>query len=300
MQTQNTSTDLPAPDYWDTIISAQTLYQLLNDPTRHVLVLDSSFELSDALAGKLAYEQSHIPEAHYIHVEQVLSAKPGEGRGRHPLPDASSLTKHLASLGANNDTQIVIYDRSGGMFAARAWWLLHWLGHRSSAVLNGGFSAWLEQDFPVSQTAPTHSLKGDFSQRESRMRTVMREEVLQHSLAGTAIIMDARSSDRFRGENETIDPVAGHIPGAVNRFFMSNLDENGYFKEPTLLATEFLSLLDGRGPVISQCGSGITACHNLLSMKLAGIPDAALYPGSWSEWCSHVDMPVETGELPIR
>ncbi|MFC3338342.1 sulfurtransferase [Paracandidimonas soli] len=295
MQTQNTPPDLSTPGYWDTIISAQALYHLLNDGTRRVLILDSSFELSDPAAGQLAYEQAHIPGAYYIHAEQILSSEPGEGRGRHPLPDAGTLTTHLASLGADNDTQIVIYDRSGGMFAARAWWLLHWLGHRASAVLDGGFSAWLAHDLPVSHTAPDHPLPGSFSQRAPRMHTITREGVLQHCRAGSAIILDARSPDRFRGENENMDPVAGHIPGAMNRFFMDNLDEDGNFKAPTLLAAEFLSIIDGKRPVISQCGSGITACHNLLSMKLAGLPDAVLYPGSWSEWCAHAEMPVETG-----
>lgn len=283
--------------FFDTVLSAQMLSELLAEagPRRRVLVLDSSFDLMDPAAGRQAYEQAHISGAHFIDVEQLLSARAEKGKGRHPLPDAEALTDHLAKLGAEDDTQIVVYDRSGGMFAARAWWLFQWLGHRAAAVLDGGFEAWQAQGLPVDQQVPGQPVRGVFSRRAPTMPTVTREEVLTHVLSGTAVVIDARSPDRFRGENETIDPVAGHIPGAINRFFKDNLDDQGRFKSPAQLASEFSALLADDRPVICQCGSGITACHNLLAMTVAGLPGAALYPGSWSEWCVHADMPVAVG-----
>lgn len=284
----------PSPRF-DTIISAGALAALRHGHPRDVLILDCSFELAAPHAGRRAYDRAHLPGAHFVDVEHVLSKKGRPDQGRHPLPDAGTLAGQLENLGAADDMQIVVYDRSAGMFAARAWWLLRWLGHRAVAVLDGGFDAWQAAGLPTTTGMASPPARGTLSQRPGDMPTIERTELLTHVRAGTAIVLDARSPDRFRGENETIDPVAGHIPGARSRYFQDNLDARGHFKPAEQLAEELGALLDGSRPVVSQCGSGITACHNILALEIAGLPGAALYPGSWSEWCAHPDLPVAVG-----
>jgi thiosulfate/3-mercaptopyruvate sulfurtransferase len=206
----------------------------------------------------------------------------------------------MAALGANTGTQIVVCDNAGGLFAARAWWMLRWCGHAAAAVLDGGMAAWQAQGGAVETAVPLPLPAGNFALRDSLGATVGHAELRAQLGSGERLIIDARAADRFRGQNETLDPVGGHIPGAVNRFFRSNLGTDGRFKPAAELRAEFLALLGDRAlpSVVSQCGSGVTACHNLLAMEVAGLPGAALYPGSWSEWCAQPGAPIASGNAP--
>jgi thiosulfate/3-mercaptopyruvate sulfurtransferase len=200
----------------------------------------------------------------------------------------------MRELGLDGRTQVVACDAHGGMFAARLWWLLRWLGHVAVAVLDGGLPAWIGAGGEVTDAIPAARGKGSFLERPALVPTVSVERILAGLDTGTLLVVDARSPDRFRGENETLDPVGGHIPGAENRSFRENLEADQRFKSPEVLRREFEALLRGRpvGESVMQCGSGVTACHNLLAMEVAGLPGAALYPGSWSEWCSDPGRPV--------
>ncbi len=231
-------------------------------------------------------------------MDQQLSgakrAADGTFRGRHPLPERAALAATLRSWGVSSDTQVVAYDAHGGMFAARLWWLLRWLGHPAVAVLDGGVAAWQAAGQALSTDTPTPS-PGNFAERPSLVPQVDADTVLANIGSGTRTVIDARAADRFRGENETMDPVGGHIPGAKNRFFKDNLAADGRFKDATALRADFASLVSDPANAIMQCGSGVTACHNLLALEVAGMPGAALYPGSWSEWCADPARPVATG-----
>jgi thiosulfate/3-mercaptopyruvate sulfurtransferase len=232
----------------------------------------------------------------YLHLDQDLSGPGAPAGGRHPLPDAAVLASKLAALGAGNATRVLVYDASGGMVAARAWWLLRWLGHESVWLLDGGLSAWQAAGGTLQSGPPAQRPPGDFSVRPSREATI--DYAVLRSTLGTAqrLVVDARSPDRFLGENETLDPVGGHIPGAVNRFFRDNLGADGCFKPAAQLREEWQAILAGRQPadLVQQCGSGVTACHNLLAMAAAGLAGSTLYVGSWSEWCRQPDAPVAT------
>ncbi|TCW32746.1 sulfurtransferase [Gulbenkiania mobilis] len=262
------------------------------------VILDCRFKLDDPEYGLQAYEAGRIPGAHYLNLDYHLSGTCNGQNGRHPLPDAQRLAVDLGAMGIGTDTQVVAYDDSGGMFAARAWWLLRWLGHAPVAVLDGGYGAWLEAGYPVStERAPRRSTR--FSIRAPLVDTVRAEDILDALGSTRLTVVDARSPDRFRGENETLDPVGGHIPGARNRFFRDNLDAQGRFKAPEVLRQEWLALLGERSDangVVHQCGSGVTACVNQLALELAGLQGSVLYPGSWSEWCADPARPVATGD----
>jgi thiosulfate/3-mercaptopyruvate sulfurtransferase len=194
----------------------------------------------------------------------------------------------------NDDTQVVAYDAHGGMFAARLWWLLRWVGHGAVAVLDGGMAAWQARGLPLTTEVPAPA-RGTISARAPLVTTVSAGELLANIGGGQRVVVDARSPDRFRGENETIDPVGGHIPGARNRFFKDNLDADGRFKDAARLKAELAGVVGEPAQAVMQCGSGVTACHNLLALEVAGLPGAALYPGSWSEWCADPARPVATG-----
>lgn len=277
----------------NTIISAQELAAHLDDPDWRLF--DCRHELEKPDAGEAAYRESHLPNAQFLHLERDLSGPKTGKNGRHPLPDPELLAAKLGQLGVSNNTQVVAYDNSGGMFAARLWWLLRWLGHENVAVLDGGIAAWRRagQSLTAKVAAP---IPAKFSWRLSR-EIVNADYVQAHLRGHSMLVIDARSPERFRGENETLDRVGGHIPGAINRFFKDNLTPDGDFKSAEQLQQEFESLLRGR-PVetaVSQCGSGITACHNLLALEIAGLAGARLYPGSWSEWCSDPRRPIAKG-----
>ncbi len=285
-----------------TIVSAEVL-QAFHDEW---VVFDCRHNLADRDAGRNAYEAGHIPGAHFLQLDFDLAAEPNGSNGRHPLPDPEALAQRLGVLGVDKSRQVVVYDDAGGAFAGRLWWMLRWLGHDAVAVLDGGYPAWVAQGRPV-DVGPDPQAQGLIAPPElggapmAGLPIVLQhdswvpvETVLRNLDTHEYLVIDARAHDRFRGENETIDPVGGHIPGAINRWFKDNLDASGLFKSPDILRAEFLALLNGRSPsrVISQCGSGVTACHNLLAMEIAGLSGAKLYPGSWSEWCSNPARPV--------
>jgi thiosulfate/3-mercaptopyruvate sulfurtransferase len=252
--------------------------------------------LRDAQAGRCAHAAGHLPGARFLDLEDDLSA-PRTGRnGRHPLPDAAVFAERLRRLGVNTTSQVVLYDASGGMFAARAWWMLQWLGHAAVAVLDGGLPAWQAEGLPLEIGPQPIAGAGNFQARSARVAW-LDYALLRAGLAqADRLVIDARAADRFRGENETLDPVGGHIPGALNRCFQDNLHE-GRFKPPTQLRAEWQAVLGTHAPqqVVHQCGSGVTACHNLLALAHAGLPGGVLYPGSWSEWCAQPDALIATG-----
>lgn len=274
-----------------TLVDCATLAAHQFDP--HWRIFDCRHRLDDPEAGARAYAAEHLRGAFFLHLDRDLSG-PRTGRnGRHPLPDPAILAHRLAACGVSDDTQVVAYDDTGGMFAARLWWLLRWIGHGRVAVLDGGIQEWLRAGKAVTAELPV-AVPGNLKPRR-RNGIVGADQILKSLGQAGTLLLDARAPDRFSGANETIDPVGGHIPGARNRFFQLNLDEHGRFKGAEALRAEFLWLLDGLSPaaVVHQCGSGVTACHNLLAMEVAGLPGGRLYPGSWSEWVSDPARPVE-------
>jgi thiosulfate/3-mercaptopyruvate sulfurtransferase len=262
------------------------------------VIVDCRHDLMNPSAGRDGYAIGHIRNALFADLDRQLSgAKQGADgvfRGRHPLPERAALIDALRSWGINPDSQVVAYDAHGGMFAARLWWLLRWVGHAAVAVLDGGLAAWQAQGLPMSDQAPGRA-PGSIAERAPLVGTVAAADVQANLARGARTVIDARAPDRYRGENETMDPVGGHIPGAKNRFFKDNLAADGRFKNAAQLKADFAALVDDPAAAIMQCGSGVTACHNLLALEVAGMPGAALYPGSWSEWCADPARPVATG-----
>lgn len=274
-----------------TLVDGATLAARLGDPAW--VVVDCRHDLADPAAGEAAYARGHIPGAVFLHLDRDLSSAKNGRNGRHPLPDIVTMAAALGRAGIGPGVQVVAYDDCGGMMAGRLWWLLRWLGHEAVALLDGGLSAW---------TAAGGALSAEMPEPAARPFTpAPRDWVLgaDQVLAGLGrpdrVIVDARAPDRFRGENESIDPVGGHIPGARNRFFRDNLGPDGRFKPADQLRQEWTEALAGFAPeqVVHQCGSGVSACHNLLAMEIAGLPGARLYAGSWSEWCADPARPVE-------
>ena len=276
-----------------TLISAPGLAAHLDD--KDWVIVDCRHDLMNLDAGRDGYAIGHIPNAVFADMESELSGAKrgadGQFRGRHPLPERAALVETLRSWGIGDSTQVVAYDAHGGMFAARLWWLLRWLGHPAVAVLDGGLAAWQAAGLPMSAELPSPA-RGGIAEKAPLVETVSIADVLANLDNGQCTVVDARAPDRFRGENETIDPVGGHIPGAKNRFFKDNLDADGRFKSAAQLKAEFAPLFADPTAAIMQCGSGVTACHNLLALEVAGLPGAALYPGSWSEWVSDSSRPV--------
>ncbi len=276
-----------------TLVDAATLAANIGAPGW--CVFDVRHQLADVGYGERSYAAGHIPGAFFLHCDRDLSGAVTGTNGRHPLPDPALLAARLGSLGFGRDTQVVVYDDSQGMIAGRLWWLLRWLGHQDVAVLDGGLSAWQAAGGAL-ETAVPQPLPADFRPAVG-METVDAAFLLAHLQSPGLQIVDARSPDRFRGENETIDRVGGRIPGAVNRFFRDNLAADGRFKPAAQLRAEWLGVLSGKGAeaVVHQCGSGVSACHNILAMEIAGLSGSRLYPGSWSEWCSDPSRPVAAG-----
>ncbi|TKC92191.1 sulfurtransferase [Trinickia terrae] len=285
--------------HYTTLISAANLAERISNAPGSVLVFDCSFDLANTGAGEQAYAAGHVPGAHYLHLDRDLSGAKTGTNGRHPLPDRVALVATLAAHGLDQNQQIVAYDAQGGAYAARLWWLLRWLGHDSAAVLDGGLQAWQAAGFALDAQAPAKAA-GNFKAAAPLVATVDVQAVLRNLSTHDRVVIDARAADRYRGENETIDPVGGHIPGALNRFFRDNLTADGRFKPAHTLREDFSAVLNGKLPeqAILQCGSGVTACHNALAMEVAGLHGAALYSGSWSEWCSDPSRPVATGPNP--
>jgi thiosulfate/3-mercaptopyruvate sulfurtransferase len=279
---------------FETLVTAEDLAAHVADPGW--IVFDCRHDLADTGKGERAYRESHIPGARFAHLDRDLSGLKTGRNGRHPLPEPPAFAAWLGRMGIDATKQVVAYDDAGGAFAARLWWMLRWMGHRSVAVLDGGWDAWRRSRLPTSPEVPIPSPL-QFEGRPDPSMIIDAATLQTHLDSGVLRLIDARSPDRFRGENETIDPVAGHIPGARNRFFKDNLDAEGRFRSGEQLREAFDSIAAG-GPaseIINQCGSGVTACHNLLALEIAGLAGARLYPGSWSEWCSDPLRPVETG-----
>jgi len=281
-----------------TLISATELKSHINQS--NVVILDCRAELTDPRAGAIAYAAGHIPSAHHADADLHLSDKSlgpnGEFRGRHPLPSQEAFIEQLRHWGVNSTSQVIVYDAHGGMFASRAWWMLRWIGHSNVALLDGGLAAWLAIGGAL-MTNIAQPARGNINLRPAITTTVTAADIATNLATKKYTVLDARAADRFRGENETIDLVAGHIPGAKNRWFKDNLRDDGRFKTAEQLRTEFQPLISSPHETILQCGSGISACHNALAMEIAGLSGASLYPGSWSEWSSDSSRPVATGAV---
>jgi len=279
------------------LVAAAELQALLASATP-TLLLDCRFDLTDTQAGERAYAEGHIPGAHYLHLERDLSGAKhdaaGHFRGRHPLPERETFAAIIGRLGLTAATQVVSYDAQGGMFAARAWWMLRWLGHEAVAVLDGGLPAWVAAGGAIDSQLPKMPEAAPYPLTHAPLPTID-AATLQQRLPALRLL-DARAPERYRGEVEPLDAQAGHIPGAVNRFFQHNLGPDGRFKPAAMLRAEFEPLLAGAGTVVHQCGSGVTACHNLLAMEVAGLPGSLLYPGSWSEWSADPARSVTRGK----
>jgi len=259
------------------------------------VVVDCRFDLRDEAAGETAYRAGHIPGAVYAHLLHHLSGRPTGTNGRHPLPDQDHLARTFSSLGIDGRRQVVAYDANNGMFASRLWWLLRFAGHDAVAVLDGGFDKWTREGRPVT-TGDEHRAHAVFTPAMRPAAVVTLEEMVAGA-ASRALLVDARAPERFEGQSETIDRVAGHIPGARNRFFAHNVESDGTFRPAEALRADFDAIVGDRPPsdVVMYCGSGVTACQNLLAAAHAGIDGPRLYVGSWSEWCADPARPVETG-----
>jgi thiosulfate/3-mercaptopyruvate sulfurtransferase len=277
-----------------TLVSSADLAAHLNDAGW--VVCDCRHDLADTGAGSRAYAESHIPGARFVHLDTDLSAPKTGKNGRHPLPAPEAFARRLGELGIDNSKQVVAYDASGGPYAARLWWMLRWLGQGAVAVLDGGWNAWTKAGLPVTAEVPRVQ-SARFARGSALGNAVSADDIARDAGAKRHRLLDARAANRYRGENETLDPVAGHIPGAANRFFQSNLDAAGGFKQPKTLRDEFEAAgVTSPADIVHYCGSGVTACHNLLAMEIAGLSGSRLYPGSWSEWCSDPSRPVATGD----
>jgi thiosulfate/3-mercaptopyruvate sulfurtransferase len=280
-----------------TLVGTQELRTHLDDP--RWLVFDCTHDIMNSAAGATAYAKGHIPGAAFLAMDHDLAAPKNGSNGRHPLPSPAAFAERLGQAGFDGTQQVVAYDAQGGMPASRLWWMLRWLGHDAVAVLDGGFVAWSREGLPVSQSTPSRTPKV-FTARIRHDAMVNADQLLADRHHTQYQVVDARAADRYRGENEMVDPVAGHIPGALNRFWGLNLAPDGKFKAGATLAAEFKSLLGNRAAsaIVNSCGSGVSACHNLLAMEIAGLSGARLYPGSWSEWIADESRPIATGPQP--
>lgn len=277
----------------DSLISADTLLQHLHDPRWRLI--DCRFNLADPAQGAAAYARGHLPGALYAHLDDDLSGPMTAASGRHPLPSPAAFAARLRTWGIAEDTQVVAYDQGNGLYASRLWWLLRARGHHRVAVLDGGLAAWNAHALPVVDTPPNVPPLQEVPVRP--FSGWLDTEAVSAALAAQSILLvDARAADRFAGRNETMDPVAGHVPGAVNHPLADNVDGNGRFLSAEELRRRWQARLGQytASQLVSMCGSGVTACHSLLAMDIAGLPGGRLYPGSWSEWIRDPARPVAT------
>ena len=281
---------------WTTLVEPQALAAELDNS--EIRVVDARFSLADPALRRDGYEQSHLPHAVYADLNQDLSDLQKAGQGRHPLPDEEDYTRKLGEWGIAPGHQVVVYDAGdGSMAAARFWWLLKLLGHQRVAVLNGGLNAWRAGLFPEASDTTRMEALAPYPARFDRAAIANADEVLSRQGEPAGWLFDVRAAERFRGEVEPLDPVAGHVPGALNHPFSQNLRE-GRFKSATELHDELAPMLRGRKPeeVVVMCGSGVTACHLLLALEHAGLHGARVYAGSWSGWISDSSRPIAIGE----
>ncbi|HHQ14157.1 MAG TPA: sulfurtransferase [Chromatiales bacterium] len=279
-------------DRFDTLIGADELVTKLGSPNWRIV--DCRFDLMDPEAGRQAWAQSHIPGAVHADLDRDLAGpvSPDAG-GRHPLPDTDEFRTRLGAWGIDTQTQVVVYDDGPGIIAGRLWWMLRWLGHRDVAVLDGGWASWLDAGHSVDDREPRVEYT-QYTGEPGSMPEVDARQVHDALQTGTATLIDVRASERFNGEHEPLDKVAGHVPGALNLPLTVNLDEQGRFHSPEQLRQIYQPLSDGQKArqLICMCGSGVSACHSLLAMEIAGLPGASLYVGSWSDWISDPSRPV--------
>lgn len=276
------------------LVTTGELAAHLEDPDW--IVFDVRHDLMDVDKGRNAWKAAHIPGAFFMHVDEDLSGPKTGANGRHPLPGIADFAARMNRCGVGPGRQVVIYDDNGGSFAVRLWWMLRWLGHETVALLDGGFPRWRSENRTVDASAPAPR-EGAFEPRPRLGATADVHYVAAILESPTVRIVDARAPARYEGKEEPLDPVAGHIPGAINRFWQRNLASDGRFLPSDTLRADFLELLGDAEPCLTvhQCGSGVTACHNIFAMELAGLAGARLYPGSWSEWCADPSRPVATG-----
>ena len=287
---------------YTTLVSATQLQQLLDD-RQPVLVMDCSFDLMNPAAGRQQYEAQHIPGAVYVDLDEHLSDKTGSDRasgGRHPLPSRETFARRLQALGLDPGMQVVVMDRQGANYCGRLWWMLKWCGHEAVAVLDGGLAAWQAAGGALDQGPSPRPAAGHFELRPALATTLGAQDIARRLGQPDLTLIDARAAARFRGEVEPLDPVAGHIPGALNRPFADNIGPDGRFKPADELRADFQRLLAGRDPasVVHHCGSGVSAIPNLLAMEIAGLGRSALFPGSWSEWCHIPGLPCARSQVP--
>jgi len=290
-----------------TLIDAAPLRTLLGAPRAPsaLVVLDCRFDLASPDSGGRAYLAGHIPSARHVDLNRDLSAPVSAASGRHPLPAPERMAARFETLGVRERSQVVVYDENNGSFAARAWWLLRWLGHTRAAVLDGGMKAWRAAggaietggDIEAGAEGRPAAAKPVPGRRVDPRAVVDSAELIDLLKQGRSLLVDARAPERFAGAVEPIDPVAGHVPGAVNHPFGANLADDGRFLPPRELERRWRERLNGVDPAdaIAMCGSGVTACHNLLAMEIAGLPGARLYAGSWSEWIRNPERPIARG-----
>jgi len=280
--------------HFTTLIDARTLAEHLSRD--NLALFDCRFDLGNVSWGEAEFAAAHLPGARYLHLDRDLSSAITPTSGRHPLPDPAAFAARLGTLGVGAETQIFAYDQGNGVYASRLWWLARWIGLRSVAVLDGGIAAWRASGLPLESRANTAAPR-ELSASPDSAAWVSSEAVEQLRLRPGNLLIDARSSERFAGRNETLDHVAGHVPGARNLPFPGNLGADGHFLPATELRRRFSSLLGSLPPaaVVSMCGSGVTACHTLLALEHAGLSGARLYSGSWSEWIRDPRRPVATG-----
>jgi thiosulfate/3-mercaptopyruvate sulfurtransferase len=277
---------------YTTLVQAREFAPHVADPAW--VIFDCRHDLADVEAGVRAYGEGHIAGAHFAHLDRNLSGAKTGSNGRHPLPTRDDFVAWLRSEGVSDTSQVVAYDAQGGIFAARLWWMLRWVGHEAVAVLDGGIEAWTRAGNALTPDSPAKR-QGNIVARAG-VTSVDATFVESHLGSREWKLVDARSPDRFRGENETLDPVGGHIPGAVNRYYKDNLAGDGKFKTVAELRSDWLKVLGDvhAADSVQQCGSGVTAAHNLLALEVAGLQGARLYPGSWSEWVADPARPIAT------
>ncbi len=282
------------------LIGAAELQALMSEPANHVVLLDCRHDLMNHQAGRIAFDQGHLPEAQFWNMESDAVANHTGLNGRHPLATREQTRQCFENFGVSNQSTVVVYDAQGGQYAGRLWWLARWIGHANVKLLDGGLPAWQAAGYSLTTNTskPKARVQTDsLSLKPSLVSWIDKHQVAKTMASGSSLVIDARVGARFRGETEPLDPVAGHIPGAINRFYQDNLEADGRFKQPTQLRAEFDKLVGQRRAVeiIHQCGSGVTACHNLIAMELAGLLGSSLYPGSWSEWSNDSQLPVAVG-----
>jgi thiosulfate/3-mercaptopyruvate sulfurtransferase len=275
-------------------ISTTELQALLENP--NLRLFDCRFDLMDKTKGAALFAAAHLPNAQYAHLESALSGEKTGSNGRHPLPSPAAFIAYLESCGVSEDSLIVAYDDVGGQFASRLWWLCKWVGLKNVALLDGGIGAWMREERSLVSTTVNYP-RTALALRANPLMHLSANEVLARLNTPDMLLIDARAAERFRGEVEPIDPVAGHIPGAANRFYKTNLDANLMLRPSAELHAEFIALMAQQGvtrasQVVHQCGSGVTACANIFAMEAAGLPGAVLYGGSWSEWIADTSRPI--------